>query len=323
MTTEENVIYLSRYRKHLLIFSLLVFTISAAVLLFLYIKEDKYSSEIKFFIPDKISYEEGTSQAQPGGLGQKERLEIIAHSKPLLNAIIDSFNLVKYYNIDPKDQDARLAAASRLREGYKFLMNPQKEITITVRDRDRHMAFHLAKAFMKKLSDMNNQFLTEYKLSHMNLLDKRICFLQDQRRLTLREVESLPSMPLNNEQLEFVSNIDLGASKDISNRLLVKNNNELISLSETRNKITIVQDIEKSISELRKEKYSNLLDVQMIRKQRPEITGETIPEKSVVPYLMQLFQALKITFATLLIAVICLLLKASFGKYASLFFGSR
>jgi capsule polysaccharide export protein KpsE/RkpR len=75
-----------------------------------------------------------------------DRMITVAQSGELLDLMIDSFDLYKKYNIDPKGSKARYKAYNTFRDHYKIEKTKLDALELTIEDKDPKQAAAMANA---------------------------------------------------------------------------------------------------------------------------------------------------------------------------------
>lgn len=118
-------------------------------------------------IPD-LALGIGKREAQIfGGQGDINRILTVGQSGDLEDYLIEKFNLLEHYEIDPNHKKAQYKVKDELRDHLKIIKTDKDAIQITIEDKDPEWAAHIANATREKIDEISQDIL---KASQKNLL---------------------------------------------------------------------------------------------------------------------------------------------------------
>jgi hypothetical protein len=152
----EVIVFLNKWKKHLIIIVILSAIISAIVSSPLFITP-KYKASALFFpgmtnsISSSLFFEEGPTKEDPLTFGDEETdeqfLQLLV-SGTLTSKVMEHFHLMEHYHIDASRADRHKALAERYQDNVKIRRTNYNSIEIEVLDEDPAMAANLANGIM-------------------------------------------------------------------------------------------------------------------------------------------------------------------------------
>ncbi|MEY2949957.1 MAG: hypothetical protein ACO388_03180 [Saprospiraceae bacterium] len=175
MEKEDNLIdafkILMQYRKLILGFSFAIGIVVAVSSLFM---PNYYQANTTFLaaspdqaIPD-LALGMGKREAQIyGGQGDINRVLTVGQSGEVEDFLIEKFNLLDHYNINPNHKKAQYKVKEELREHLKITKTDKDALQITVEDKNPEWAALIANTTREKIDEISQDIL---KASQKNLL---------------------------------------------------------------------------------------------------------------------------------------------------------
>lgn len=117
-----------------------------------------YAASTDVINPSEIFGPPGKTVRYFGVGDDRDRLLTIAQSNPLVDRMIDSFDLFAYYKIKPEHPKARERARLKFRGHYRVVLTKYDGIQLSMEDKDPELAASMANAARHFV----NQIATEY-----------------------------------------------------------------------------------------------------------------------------------------------------------------
>lgn len=228
MEKEDNLIdafkILMQHRKLVLGFSFAVGIVVAVSSLFM---PNYYQASTTFLaaspdqaIPD-LALGMGKREAQIyGGQGDINRVLTVGQSGELEDFLINKFNLLEHYQIDPNQKKAQYKVKEEIRDLLKIIKTDKDAIQITVEDKNPEWAALIANTTREKIDEISQDIL---KASQKNLLanyDRKILEKEDLlKKLTdsLFRLRNEFQIFNGNAQTENLTTRLIDATADLSN----------------------------------------------------------------------------------------------------------
>jgi uncharacterized protein involved in exopolysaccharide biosynthesis len=173
------------------------------------------------------------------GFGEEEQLERILqvlHSDGIRDKIIEQFNLMEHYEIDPLGQYPRTKLFIEYASNIKFKRTEYNSIVIEVLDEDPQMAADLANGIASLIDKTMNQMKRERAMKAYELVEREYKSAQ-------QRVKEL------NDSVSFYNKLGVVAHEHQMERLT-----EAYGRAVTEGKMSAARNIEEKIAEL--EKYA-------------------------------------------------------------------
>jgi len=173
------------------------------------------------------------------GFGEEEQLERILqvlHSDEIRDKIIEQFNLMEHYEIDPLKQYPKTKLFEEYASNIKFRRTEYNSIIIEVRDKDPQMAADLANGIASLIDNTMNQMKQERATKAFELVEREY----NSARKRVKEL---------NDSISYYNRLGVVAHEHQIERLT-----EAYGRALTEGKKGAAKDIEKKMAEL--EKYA-------------------------------------------------------------------
>jgi len=173
------------------------------------------------------------------GFGEEEQLERILqvlHSDEIRDKIIEQFNLMEHYEIDPLKQYPKTKLFEEYASNIKFRRTEYNSIIIEVRDKDPQMAADLANGIASLIDNTMNQMKQERATKAFELVEREY----NSARKRVKEL---------NDSISYYNRLGVVAHEHQIERLT-----EAYGRALTECKKGAAKDIEKKMAEL--EKYA-------------------------------------------------------------------
>lgn len=165
----------------------IISAITAAVFA-LFIMDEYYYSWSTFYptnqaMTDRTSIFNTESSQQLeyfGGKGDINRILTIANSVPVIQSIIDSFNLPAHYEIDTTKKYWRTEVRKKFEKNYSAIRTEHDAVEISIYDTDPKVAAGIVNSIAHKIDYLNKQHITQTKLKVYNLIGKQVSDMQQQ-----------------------------------------------------------------------------------------------------------------------------------------------
>ena len=164
------VLFMKKYRRPLFLVTLLC-ALLAGIISFLIPKE--YESSAVVFPPANLSLDMSSENPNFGYDIEADRLLQILQSKEIRDSVISKFDLAKYYDINPKDQDWMSKIDRKYRKDVDFKRSTFMSIIITCQTRDPELSANMVN-YILKIADRvrENIYKQNVKLAHYKLMDE-------------------------------------------------------------------------------------------------------------------------------------------------------
>ena len=190
MNKEFNLIdairVLLKWKVQIVVLTILSAVIAAVFALF--VLDEYYYSWSTFYptnqtMTDRTSIFNTESSQQLdyfGGKGDVNRILTIANSVPVIQSIIDSFNLAAHYKIDTTKPYWRTYVRKEFEGNYKAIKTEHDAVEISVYDTDPKVAAAIVNSIVSKIDYLNKQHILQTKLKVYNLIGKQMADMQQQ-----------------------------------------------------------------------------------------------------------------------------------------------
>ncbi len=169
---------LSRWWKHISLFTLISTAIVAAILFLL---PKQYLSEAtalraSSYTTDKASIFNRNIEMLYSTLGSADDLDMIIGTAQLDTVYLvqaDAFGLASHYRIRGDAGTARRKAAAKLKKKTRVMKSGYGELKVQVWDRDKNLAASIANGIMDQLQSIHQQLLNESNIATLEGLNMR------------------------------------------------------------------------------------------------------------------------------------------------------
>lgn len=161
------IVFLLRYRKPLIIVSVLAAIVSSVVSLLI---EEKYNSSVIFFpaqnssLSKAVMTEDAQGKNDISTFGEEEQAEAmlqILNSDKIKWKIWGKYNLMEHYEIDPEAEYAKTRLGQKWESNVNFKRTEFNSIRIDVLDKDPQMAANIANDIASLVDSTKNEMLRE------------------------------------------------------------------------------------------------------------------------------------------------------------------
>jgi uncharacterized protein involved in exopolysaccharide biosynthesis len=121
-----------------------------------------------------------------GGEFDNDRLMAISKAEEMNRFMVDTFQLIKHYKINPKSERAQYLADYEYKENVKIQKNEYGHVKVNVWDTDKQLAASMANAIVKKVNEKSVASLNNMKLEILQKLKNDFSSQQD----TLQQIEN-------------------------------------------------------------------------------------------------------------------------------------
>lgn len=113
-----------------------------------------------------------------GGKGDINRILTIANSVPVIQSIIDSFNMPAHYQVDTTKKYWRTIVRKKFEKNYSAIRTEHDAVEISLYDTDPKVAAAIVNTIVAKIDYLNKQHISDTKRKVYNLIGKQISDLQ-------------------------------------------------------------------------------------------------------------------------------------------------
>jgi uncharacterized protein involved in exopolysaccharide biosynthesis len=133
-----------------------------------------YAASQDLAMPEKIFGLTNTPMEYYGSDRETDRLMAAAKSNELFDAVIDAFDLIDHYEIDPASPQARLKARKQFSKFYEVRKNKLDAIDLSVEDTDPVKAAQLANGTRDVLNKLASEYIRKSQAEILGGLQKDI-----------------------------------------------------------------------------------------------------------------------------------------------------
>jgi len=157
-----------------------------------------------------VNYYSGDNVHGFGEEEQAEQLLQVLHSEPVRSRIIDKYNLMEHYEIDPDSKYPRTELFEQYRSNINFRLTEFMSVEISVMDRDPVIAADIANDISDLVDTVYNHMKKQRALEALRLVEKE--YAEAKANLVLlKDTLSLLSQELSGE-MEGLEGNDLSAN---------------------------------------------------------------------------------------------------------------
>ncbi len=310
--------FIWKYRKHLIIITA-VAAIASAIFSGPSFITPKYKAQVVFYpttinsIGNAMFTDLNKREADPLAFGEEEEAENalqLLNSSALQNRIIENYNLMEHYEIDPGGKSPRTDLFDKMSNNIGFRRTKHLAVEITVKDENPEKAAELANGIGNIYDTVKTEIQHQVALEALQIVEDQFKSKEAEVwdiRTKLKELAD--SGVTNYEEQSRAINEEIYKARGnttVTNRLkkdlkrLSRYAGEFTYLNET-----LILELE-SLSQLRKRYEKARVDVEKTLPQKFILTSATAPEKKSYPIRSMI--VLLVTAATGLLGLIILIL---------------
>lgn len=229
-------------------------------------------------------------EADPLAFGEEEEAENalqLLNSSALLERIIQNFNLMEHYEIDPKGKSPRTDLADQMRSNINFRRTKHLAVEISVRDESPEKAAEIANGIANIYDTVKTEIQHQVALEALQIVEDQYKSKEEEVwgiRTSLKQLAD--SGVTNYEEQSRAINEEIykvGVNSPQAKRLrkelqkLARHAGEFTYLNET-----LILELE-SLSQLRKRYEKAKVDVEKTLPQKFVLTSASVPEKKSYP----------------------------------------
>lgn len=179
------VIFLLRYRKILIIVSLVAALVSAVVSLLM---EERYLSTVIFFpantssVSKAVMTEDVTGKNDIVAFGEEEQAEQmlqILYSDVIRNKVIEKYDLMNHYEIDQEDEYKLTKLIKTWEDRVSFKRTEFMSIRIDVLDKDPQMAADIANEIARLVDEAKNRMQQDRAREALKVIEEEYFKMRD------------------------------------------------------------------------------------------------------------------------------------------------
>lgn len=235
------------------------------------------------------------------------RIESFATSQELIEFIIDTLHLNKYYTLS-EENDFEKKAVEKLRNNYEFSINEKNEMEIIITDKNIGWANKISKKILDKLNEMNNEYFISIIKIQDRVSQKQVTRLNKQKAVftdSLKNINSrLRKLPIPAELvIKLIDNKECPECPVFFNNLPLTE--YLTSVKQLTARISAIDD---NIDSFLEKIYKSEIALELISEKKPIILEEknTVPSQKYYGY--YLIESSKVLGAALLIILFIIIL---------------
>lgn len=235
------------------------------------------------------------------------RIESFATSQELIEFIIDTLHLNKYYTLS-EENDFEKKAVEKLRNNYEFSINEKNEMEIIITDKNIGWANKISKKILDKLNEMNNEYFISIIKIQDRVSQKQVTRLNKQKAVftdSLKNINSrLRKLPIPAELvIKLIDNKECPECPVFFNNLPLTE--YLTSVKQLTARISAIDD---NIDNFLENIYKSEIALELISEKKPIILEEknTVPSQKYYGY--YLIESSKVLGAALLIILFIIIL---------------
>lgn len=207
-------------RKILLIVSAAAFVISGVIA---FLMTPIYRSTAIVFpaATSTVSFNElRNAKASAMDFGEEEQAEQliqILQSSRIRDKVVQRFDLMKHYDIDPNDENKHYKLVKEYNENILFVRTRYGSIQIDVLDRDPVLAADIANKIVDLIDTVKNEMVYERTLPAFEINKRKMDQMEADRKNVLNQLDSLAAMgvvPLEGRANLFAAYIDAKSPED-------------------------------------------------------------------------------------------------------------
>lgn len=160
-----------------------------------------------------------------------DRLLSIGQSQPLINYIINKYQLIKHYEIDESDPLASFKVNEKLWKNYSILKNPLDAIEVHVEDINPQKAADMANDIVRKIDSIHLSIMSKSKANMAGMLDYNINDIQ-KKLAVLNDSINKVKRTGNIKALETLETLQQASIEDLSEAEVVKDQYKTLASNE-------------------------------------------------------------------------------------------
>ncbi len=162
-----------------------------------------YQSSVTFIVMnphmmDRESLFRGSGGSDPvylfGGKYEMERFISLSQSRELEDYVINKYDLINHYEIEPDDPEKDYWVRETLRDNMKITKTKSNMLIAQVLDEDPQLAANMANDIVAKLDEMHKKLITEKKIGMTKLYNEKVSERKDQLQGLLDSLQSVVSI---------------------------------------------------------------------------------------------------------------------------------
>ncbi len=165
-----------KWRKTII---LVTFLAGAGSILLSLTLKDHFKAKTIFYIasldqaqPNKIFGDENIQYY--GSSEDIDRAITIAYSNPLIDHIVDSFNLYEHYEINPDDPKAAYKVQKAFLKHYKVIKTKYNALELTFEDKDKYFATKLANSARERVDQLSKEIIIKRLTGQIKIINQSI-----------------------------------------------------------------------------------------------------------------------------------------------------
>lgn len=162
-----------------------------------------------------------------GSTNDIDRLMSIGSAQPLIDYVINKYNLYDHYKIDKSDPLASYEVNKEFLKHYSIIKNARDAVEVHVADQDPALAAKMANDIVSKIDASNIELLASSKTDMANLVDISISKLRT--KLTALNDSLVAGKVVRSSDIEIVEGLREKTIEDLNRAQLVKEQYETLS----------------------------------------------------------------------------------------------
>lgn len=225
--------------------------------IFALLKPNYYESSVVFLAANPYLIDRSTVFSEKpgetplfmfGSTNDIDRLMSIATAQPLIDYIINKYNLYDHYKIDKSDPLASYEVNKEFLKHYSIIKNARDAVEVHVADQDPELAATMANDIVTKIDESNIELLSSSKTDMANLVKKSITKLR--QKLTALNDSLVGSEISRSTDIEIIEGLREKTIEDLNRAELVKEQYETLS----DKNITSIYILQKAYPSVKKSK---------------------------------------------------------------------
>lgn len=314
----DSISLVWKYKKHLLIICAIA-AVAAAIFSGPFFIKPKYKANVVFYpttinsIGNAMFTDLNKREADPLAFGEEEEAENalqLLNSSALLQRIIDNYNLMEHYGIDPNSKSPRTDLYETISNNITFRRTKHLAVEIIVKDKSPETAAMLANGIAEIYDTVKTEIQHQVALEALQIVEDEYKSKEKEVWDLRTKLKELADNGVTNYE-EQARAINEEIYKARSNTAVVnKLKEELASISKYAGEFTylnetLILELE-NLSQLRKRYEKARVDVEKTLPQKFILTSASVPEKKSYP--IRSLIVILVTGATGFFALIILLL---------------
>ncbi|TNE53629.1 MAG: hypothetical protein EP338_10285 [Bacteroidetes bacterium] len=199
----QLLLYVWKKRKFILISSFIIGVVTAGLT---FLMTPKFLSTAIVFpaATSTVSFsEQRNAKASSMDFGEEEQAEQLVQilsSSRIRNLVVDRFDLMKHYDIDPNDPNKYYKLSKAYEQHIQFQRTKYGSIQIDVLDRDRFLAAEIANKIVDLIDTVKNQMVKERTLPAFEINKRKKSIVEQTLEEVNRQLDSLSKMGVVNTE---------------------------------------------------------------------------------------------------------------------------